>query len=152
MDGVSLAKSLGGGFPIGAAWIRQPYADTLGLSSHAATFGGSPMAARAAFTVLEVIEKEKLMDNAVRIGKALMKGLEGLKQRFPKMIREVRGKGLMIGVELHEENKPWINKLRAAGLLVVPTGTHVLRLLPPLIVTQAEADEALEIFSGVFKA
>ena len=58
----------------------------------------------------------------------------------------------MIGVELHEENKPWINKLRAAGLLVVPTGTHVLRLLPPLIVTQAEADEALEIFSGVFKA
>lgn len=150
MDGVSLAKSLGGGFPIGAVWIRQPYADVFGLSSHATTFGGSPLAARAALAVLETLEKENLIDHAAQMGEYLGLRLNELKAKFPKRIREVRGKGLMIGVELQEEHKPWVQKLTAAGLLTVPTGTHVLRLLPPLVIGKPEADEAVEIMEKVF--
>ncbi len=152
VDGVSLAKALGGGFPIGAVWIRQPYADVFEVGSHATTFGGSPLAARAALTVLEVIERENLIDQAARMGDYLAAGLNRLKGAFPKIIKEIRGKGLMIGIELHEEHKPWIKKLSAAGLLLVPTGTHVLRLLPPLIITEKEADEALEIMNRAFGA
>ena len=152
MDGVSLAKSLGGGFPIGAVWIRQPYADLFSGGSHATTFGGSPLAARAALTVLEVIDRENLIDHAARMGEYLAAGLNRLRETCPKIVKEIRGKGLMIGVELHEEHKPWIKKLSAAGLLVVPTGTHVLRLLPPLIVTKKEADEAISILGKVFSA
>ena len=152
MDGVSLAKSLGGGFPIGAVWIRQPYADVFSVGSHATTFGGSPLAARAALTVLEVIDRENLIDHAARMGEYLAAGLNRLREACPKIVKEIRGKGLMIGVELHEEHKPWIKKLSAAGLLVVPTGTHVLRLLPPLIVTKKEADEAISILGKVFSA
>ena len=152
MDGVSLAKSLGGGFPIGAVWIRQPYADVFSVGSHATTFGGSPLAARAALTVLEVIDRENLIDHAARMGEYLAAGLNRLRETCPKIVKEIRGKGLMIGVELHEEHKPWIKKLSAAGLLVVPTGTHVLRLLPPLIVTKKEADEAISILGKVFSA
>ena len=150
MDGVSLAKSLGGGFPIGAVWIRQPYADVFSVGSHATTFGGSPLAARAALTVLEVIDRENLIDHAARMGEHLAAGLNRLRETCPKIVKEIRGKGLMIGVELHEEHKPWIKKLSAAGLLVVPTGTHVLRLLPPLIIGKTDADEAISILRDVF--
>jgi acetylornithine/succinyldiaminopimelate/putrescine aminotransferase len=152
MDGVSLAKGLGGGFPIGAAWIRKPYADVLQQGSHATTFGGNPLGARAACTVLDAIEQENLIDNAARMGKYLAGKLEGLRQQFPKLLREVRGRGLMIGIELSEESKPWVGKLAAAGLLTVPTGTHVIRLLPPLIVQEQEADEGIAILRKTFSA
>lgn len=110
------------------------------------------MAARAALTVLEVIEKENLIDHAARMGEYLASGLNRLKAEFPKIVKEVRGKGLMIGIELHEEHKPWIKKISMAGMLVVPTGTHVLRLLPPLVIQQKEADEALQILKKAFSS
>jgi len=152
VDGVSMAKSLGGGFPIGAVWIREPYADVFTVGSHATTYGGSPLAARAALTVLETLEKENLIDQAARMGEYLASGLKRIQSRVPKIVKEIRGKGLMIGIELNEEHKPWVKRLSEAGLLVVPTGTHVLRLLPPLVVSQKEADEALAILEGVFCA
>ena len=143
MDGVSLAKSLGAGYPVAAVWIRQPYADVFDFSSHGTTFGGSPLAMRVALTVLELIERGNLIDNAAAAGQYLINQLYELKEQFPDVIREVRGKGLMIGIEFYEENKVWIKKFRQAGLLAAPAGTHVVRLLPPLIISKQELDEAL---------
>ncbi len=159
-DGISMAKALGGGFPIGAFWVRQPYADLLGPGTHGATFGGTPLACAVALKILEVIKKEKLADNARETGARLKSGLEQLAQKYPGVIKTVRGLGLLIGFELaadipafRGEGKTaairFINLLHAAGVLAIPAGTHVIRLLPALNLRPAEADEGLAIIESV---
>src|SRR5580693_3873802 len=99
-DGLSMAKSLGGGFPMGAFWLRAPFADLLGPGTHASTFGGTPLACAVALKVLEVIEQEKLADNAGSLGDFLKTGLQELIQKYPTVFAQVRGLGLMLGLEL----------------------------------------------------
>ncbi len=140
-DGISWAKGLAGGFPIGAIWVRGPYANLLGPGTHASTFGGTPLACVVAMAVLDVIEREKLMENARALGEDLV----GKLKKLPE-IKQVRGLGLMIGVELAIENKPVIGKMAEHGLLGVAAGTHVVRFLPPLNITRREVDEAVERF------
>src|SRR5579872_6076584 len=96
-DAISMAKSLGGGFPIGAFWVRQPHADLLSAGTHASTYGGSPLACAVALKILEVIRQEKLADNAREMGDYLKAGLQRLAQKYPGVIQNVRGTGLMIG-------------------------------------------------------
>ncbi|MEK7685461.1 MAG: aspartate aminotransferase family protein [Verrucomicrobiota bacterium] len=155
-DGVSMAKSLGGGFPIGAFWVRQPYADLLGPGTHATTFGGTPLACAVALKILEVIEREHLANHARVLGELLRKELQRLASACPQVIKTVRGLGLMLGVELAEdipafaaENKApalqLVHRLHEAGLLTIPAGTHVVRLLPPLNLARAQAEEGLAI-------
>src|SRR5207302_4385337 len=96
-DGISMAKSLGGGFPIGAFWVRAPYADLLGAGTHGTTYGGSPLACAVALKVLEVIRREKLADNARQLGDFLKQGLEALARKYSHIISNVRGLGLMLG-------------------------------------------------------
>jgi acetylornithine aminotransferase/acetylornithine/N-succinyldiaminopimelate aminotransferase len=162
-DGVSMAKSLGGGFPIGAFWVRQPYADLLGPGTHASTFGGTPLACAVALRVLEIIARDRLADNARHLGEFLKTELLGLAQQFPAVIRAVRGLGLMIGIELAPDilalagsDKPpavqVVTRLQQAGVLTIPSGTHVVRLLPPLNLTRAEAEEGLEAIRSVVHA
>src|SRR6266446_2746746 len=103
-DGISMAKSLGGGFPIGAFWVRAPYADLLGPGTHATTFGGTPLACAVALRVLEVIERENLADNAWHVGEHCKTRLIALSQKHPEVIQAVRGVGLMIGIELASDN------------------------------------------------
>ena len=159
-DGVSMAKSLGGGFPMGAFWVRSPYADLLGAGTHGTTYGGSPLACAVGLKVLEVIQREKLADNARNTGEFLKQGLAQLAARHPNLIRTVRGLGLMIGVELAPnipalttEGKAQatllIARLQAAGLLVIPAGANVLRFLPALNLSRGEAQEGLQIFESV---
>lgn len=160
-DGISMAKSLGGGFPIGAFWVRSPYADLLSAGTHGTTYGGSPLACAVALKVLEVIEREKLGDNARNVGEFLRAGLLGLAQKYPGVIQTVRGLGMMLGIELSpnianlpgEASKPQAtrvtNLLQAAGLLVIPAGANVLRLLPALNLTRAEAEEGLKLIESV---
>jgi predicted acetylornithine/succinylornithine family transaminase len=160
-DAISMAKSLGGGFPIGAFWVRQPYSDLLGSGSHGTTYGGSPLACAVALKVLEVIEREGLADNARRVGELLKSGLTQIAHRFPSIIRNVRGLGLMIGVELvpdipglgGDPTKTQAARigtlLQKAGLLVIPAGNQILRLLPPLNVRSDEALEGLQIIEQV---
>jgi len=138
-DAVSWAKGLAGGFPIGAIWTRQPYADLLGPGTHASTFGGTPLACAVALAVLAVIEREQLMANARAQGEYFQ-----TRARALPGVTQVRGVGLMLGVELAVENKPVIAKMAEHGLLGVPAGTKVVRFLPPLNVTRAEIDEAVE--------
>lgn len=159
-DGVSMAKSLGGGFPIGAFWVRQPYADLLGPGTHASTFGGTPLACGVALRVLEVIERDRLADNARQVGEWLKTELLELAEQFPGVIQAVRGLGLMIGIELAatipalagSDQPPALQvvaRLQQAGVLTIPSGTHVVRLLPPLNLTPAEAEEGLAVIRRV---
>jgi len=159
-DGISMAKSLGGGFPMGAFWVRAPYADLLSAGSHGTTFGGSPLACTVALKVLSVIKQEKLADNAREIGAHLKSNLENLARKYPGVIKNVRGLGMMIGIELApnipafagEGKTPAVrftNLLHAAGMLAIPAGTQIIRLLPALNLSRNEADEGLRIIGFV---
>jgi acetylornithine/N-succinyldiaminopimelate aminotransferase len=134
-DAISWAKGLAGGFPIGAIWARKPFADLLGPGTHASTFGGTPLACAVSLAVLDQVEK--LLPNVREVGKHFIEKLRGLP------VKEVRGLGLMIGVELNVEAKPVIAKLAERGLIAVIAGTHVIRFLPPLNITRADVDEAV---------
>jgi len=147
-DGVSWAKGIANGFPLGAFWASSSrgLCDLLGPGTHGTTYGGNPVCCAAAAKVLEIIQRDRLCENAVLQGKRLRDGLLGLKS--PR-IREVRGIGLMVGFELAEETDAnvaiaFTKKLMTDGLLAIPAGERVIRLLPPLNVTAAEVDEALE--------
>jgi acetylornithine/succinyldiaminopimelate/putrescine aminotransferase len=160
-DGISMAKSLGGGIPIGAFWVRAPYADLLGPGSHATTFGGTPLACAVALKVLEVVQNEKLADNTRQLGEYLKNGLQELARKFPSIIRDARGLGLMLGMELApniaklpgDSAKPqavrFVNLLHTAGLLTIPAGAQVIRFLPPLNLRRSEAEEGLKIVESV---
>jgi acetylornithine aminotransferase/acetylornithine/N-succinyldiaminopimelate aminotransferase len=156
-DGISMAKSLGAGFPIGAFCVRAPYADLLGAGSHGTTYGGSPLACAVALKVLEVIQGEKLPANVEKVGQYLKSGLQQLGHKYPGIIQNVRGLGFMLGLELapnigklpgdatKTQAVRFANLLHAAGLMVIPAGAQILRLLPPLNLRQSEAEEGLKI-------
>ena len=156
-DAISMAKSLGGGFPIGAFWVRAPHADVLSAGTHGTTYGGSPLGCAVALKVLEVVQRENLADNARNMGGWLKAELAKLAQKFPGVIEDVRGLGFMLGMALRpsipnlpgENTKPvavrFVHLLHTLGLLTIPAGTQVVRLLPPLNLRQGDAEEALRI-------
>jgi len=149
-DILTLAKGLGGGVPIGAMLATDAVAASFGPGTHGSTFGGNPLSCTAALTVLEVIENESLLENVKARGAQLMQGLKAMQARFP-VIKEVRGQGLLIGAELSIEAGPLIAEARESGLLVLSAGPNVLRLLPPLNVSEAEVDEALVTLASVME-
>jgi len=162
-DGVSMAKSLGGGFPIGAFWVRAPYADLLGPGTHASTFGGTPLACAVALKIFEVVEREKLEKHARNLGAWMQTELDRLAQSYPGVVKGSRGIGFMLGLELVDKIPALagsdksnalqvVNRLHAAGLLTIPAGTQVIRLLPPLNLTPQEAEEGIAIIEGVVKS
>jgi acetylornithine aminotransferase/acetylornithine/N-succinyldiaminopimelate aminotransferase len=142
-DAIAMAKSLGGGFPIGAVWIREPYQNVLGPGSHGTTYGGSPLACAVALTVLDVVEREKLADNIRARGDELKRGLEALVGT--RGITGVRGLGGLIGLVVKDEPAKVVARLTAAGLILIPAANHAVRFLPPLNVTADEIAEALRI-------
>jgi acetylornithine/N-succinyldiaminopimelate aminotransferase len=161
-DGVSMAKSLGGGFPIGAFWARDKYADLLGAGTHGTTFGGNPLGCAVALKILEVIQREGLADNARQTGEFLKAELCRLAQRYPQVVRSVRGLGFMLGFELWEKERipalaaveesaaiQFVNRLQDAGLLTIPSGNQVVRLLPALNLRRSEAEEGIKIIESV---
>jgi acetylornithine/succinyldiaminopimelate/putrescine aminotransferase len=150
-DAISWAKGLAGGFPIGAIWVRAPYADLLGPGTHASTFGGTPLACAVALAVLDTIAREHLIENAERVGDYFVGRLLELAKKSGA-IKEVRGFGLMIGVEFTVEAKAVGPKLVERGLLGIAAGTHVVRFLPPLNITRAEVDEAMEKLTRALSA
>lgn len=151
-DAVGLAKGLGGGFPIGAVWIRDIRCDLFTPGSHGTTFGGNPLACAAALAVLDVLEQEDLLANVRRLSIPWHSKLRGLVSEFPALLSGVRGQGFMVGLQFTGDPLSWIPKLRAAGLLVPAAGNQVIRLLPSLTVTEAELDESVEILRTVLAA
>lgn len=159
-DGISMAKSLGGGFPMGAFWLRAPYADLLSAGTHGTTYGGSPLACAVGLKILEVIQTENLADNARNTGEFLAEGLRQIAKNFPQFVRGVRGLGLMLGLELAPDipalkvegklpSAVFAARAQEAGLLLIPAGPNVLRLLPPLNLTRGDAEEGLIIIERV---
>ncbi len=150
-DIMTLAKSLGGGFPIGAMVVKKEIADTLGPGMHASTFGGSPVIARAALAVFKAIQKEKMLNNSRVMAEYLFTKLNTLKEKYP-VIKEVRGLGLMAGVELNIEGKGIVEKCIESGLLINCTHAKVLRLMPALNVTKKDIDRAITILGTVLNS
>lgn len=148
-DVMTLAKSLGGGLPIGATVIAKKYADVLQPGTHASTFGGSPIVCAASLAVFEAIQKEKLLANARKMGDYLASLLLALKSKYG-FIKEVRGMGLMLGVELNMPGRDVVQKCIDSGLLINCTHDKVLRIMPPLGVTKQEIERAIGILDEVF--
>jgi len=149
-DIMTLAKALGGGLPIGATVAKKEIADTLGPGMHASTFGGGLVICKAALAVLRAIQKEKLLTNAKKIGEYLFIKLNELKNKY-SIIKEVRGLGLMAGIELNAEGKTIVEKCIEKGLLINCTHEKVLRFMPALNITKKEVDKAIAILDSVFK-
>jgi 4-aminobutyrate aminotransferase len=157
-DIVCMSKSIGGGIPLGAT-LSSGEIMSWPPGAHANTFGGNLLAAAGGLATLEFMESNKLGDKAVEKGKYLLKRLNELKDGYP-VIGDVRGIGLMIGVELVEENKaPAVEKRDLivknaldGGLVMLPAGDSVIRFVPPLIIKKSEIDKGLEIFESALKA
>jgi len=149
-DVMTLAKALGGGLPIGMMVVKKEISDTLGPGMHASTFGGGPVIARAALAVLQAMDKEKILTSAKKMSEYLFGKLNVLKEKYT-VIKEVRGIGLMAGVELNMPGKSIVEKCLEKGLLINCTHDTVLRLMPALNVTQKEVDKALNIIEETLK-
>ena len=159
-DAVSMAGSLGGGFPIGAFWVRESHAGLFSAGTHGSTQGGNPLACAVALKVLEIIERDQLAANAREIGGFMTAELQRLIRKFPSVLKEVRGFGLMIGLEFRNdapgfragEKTPALQvaqRLHEAGVLTIPAGEAVVRLLPALNLTRPEAMEGLHAIEAV---
>lgn len=151
-DVISLAKALGNGFPIGACVARGPYATAFVPGDHATTVGGGPVVCSAALAVLETIERDGLVERARRVGDHLRQGLAGLVERFDLPVA-VRGRGLLLALQLGSDSaRDVAMAAMSEGLLVNDVGPSVLRLCPPLIIGEAECDEAVDTLAKVFRA
>ncbi len=161
-DGIAMAKSLGGGFPMGAFWVREEthgvrLCDALGPGTHASTFGGTPLGCTVALKVFDVIERDGLAGNVRELGNWLQSELQRLVDSHPSVLRSVRGLGFMIGLEFQPRERipafartekavamQVVNLLHEAGVLTIPSGTQIVRLLPPLNLSREEAQEGLD--------
>jgi acetylornithine/N-succinyldiaminopimelate aminotransferase len=147
-DIMTLAKALAGGPPIGAMVAREEIAETLGPGTHGSTFGGNPLMTAAAVAAMNVLLHEGVLENCRTMGDYLRSRLEELKSRYP-FIRQVRGRGLILGMELAFEAGGIVKTALQRGLLINVTVGNVLRFLPPLIVTREEIDEAMAVLDGI---
>lgn len=161
-DAISMAKSLGGGVPMGAFWVAEKHAELLGPGTHGTTYGGTPLACAVALRILEVIERENLGENARVLGDWLKNEIARLATKYPGVIKSARGLGFMLGIELAEkENIPgfaasdktasiqFVNRLHDAGVLTIPSGAQVVRLLPALNLTRLQAEEGIQAIEAI---
>jgi len=147
-DVVSLAKGLGSGVPVGACMVGGRASGLFGPGNHGSTFGGNPLAMRAANTTIDVLEREQLLANAERMGAAIREGIRARIGEYPE-VRDIRGRGLMIGIELDRPCGELVGLARDAGLLINVTADSVVRLLPSLNITQADVDTLIERLTDV---
>ncbi len=150
-DIVPIAKGIGGGFPIGAVLMNKKVASAIVPGSHGSTFGGNPLAMSVGNAVMDQILKKNFLKNVKIISKYFHLELQKLRKEFPKIIKEVRGKGLLIGLQLFKEQTNFIKKLMNNKLLTIRAEENVIRLLPPLNVKKKEIDLAIKIIKKVCK-
>jgi acetylornithine/N-succinyldiaminopimelate aminotransferase len=147
-DIMTLAKALGGGLPLGAMLAREEVAQSFTPGSHASTFGGNPLACSAGLAVMKTLLKGGVLKNCVKMGKVFVQGLERMKNRF-SFVKGIRGKGLMLGLELEVEGTKIVDACMQEGLLINCTAYKVLRFVPPLTITQKEIEHGLAILDKV---
>ncbi len=151
-DAIAMAKGLGGGFPIGAIWISERFANLFQPGTHGTTFGGTPLACAAGLAVLDVLEQEQLLEKVRTRSAVWFAALQQLGAEFPAQVAAVRGRGFLVGVQLTVDPAAHITALREQGLLVVAAGNNVIRFLPPLIATPDELAQSVAIFRTVLLA
>jgi acetylornithine/N-succinyldiaminopimelate aminotransferase len=140
---MALAKALGGGFPVGAFLSTKEAGKGMTPGTHGSTFGGNPLAMAAGNATLDVMLADGFLDHVKRIGLLFKQRLAEIKDRFPSVVAEVRGEGLLLGLRCVVPNSQLVEALRDEHLLSVAAGDNVVRLLPPLIVGEAEVSEAM---------
>jgi acetylornithine/N-succinyldiaminopimelate aminotransferase len=150
-DIVPIAKGIGGGFPIGAVLVNKKVASGIKQGIHGSTFGGNPLAMSAGNAVMDVIFKKGFLSNVLKNGKYFLNELNKLKTKYPKIIKEVRGKGLLLGLCLHKDQTNFVNKLMDNNLLTIRASENVVRLLPPLNVIKQDINLSLKIIDKVCK-
>ena len=149
-DILTLAKSLAGGVPIGAVLIKEKVAESFGPGDHASTFGGNPLATAAGVAALSAILEEGMLENCEKVGEYFLSKLDEIKKKFP-FVQAVRGKGLILGIELKMDGGAIVKEMMQKGFLINCTMGNVLRFLPPLIVTKEEVDRLVEALEEVFR-
>lgn len=148
-DLLTLAKSLAGGVPIGALLIKEGVANSFTPGDHASTFGGNPLATAAGVAALTAILEDGMLENCQKMGDYFLSELREIGNQFPSLVKEVRGKGLILGVELKMEGGPLVKEMMQKGILINCTMGNVLRFLPPLIVNKEEIDQVVQTLRGV---
>ena len=146
-DVMALAKGLGGGFPVGATLATEKVAASMGAGSHGSTFGGNPLAMAVANAVLDVVLADGFMENVMTTGKKLHDAMNDLTAKYPTLFAEVRGIGMHLGLRCRENvvNNDIVVKAMENGLLVVPAGDNVVRMIPPMTITEEHVNEAISI-------
>ena len=148
-DIVPIAKGIGGGFPIGAVLMNKKVAAGMKPGTHGSTFGGNPLAMAVGNKVMDIVSSNKFLNNVKRSSKYFFSKLNKLKQKYPRIIKEIRGRGLLIGIQLHTDQAKFIKKLMDNKLLTIRAAENVVRILPPLNVKIKEIDIALKIIDKV---
>jgi acetylornithine/N-succinyldiaminopimelate aminotransferase len=148
-DIVPIAKGIGGGFPLGAVLMNKKVASGMTAGTHGSTFGGNPLAMAVGNVVMDIISNKKFLNNVKKISKYFLVNLNGIKDKYPNIIKEIRGKGLLIGIQLYTDQTKFIKKLMDNKLLTIRAAENVVRVLPPLNVKKNEIDQALKIIKKV---
>ena len=148
-DIVPIAKGIGGGFPIGAVLMNKKVSKAMVPGTHGSTFGGNPLAMSVGNEVMDIISNKKFLNNVKNLSKYFLKNLNTLKNKYPNIIKQIRGKGLLIGIQLHKDQTLFIKKLMENRLLTIKAAENVIRILPPLNVKKSEIDIALKVINKV---
>ena len=148
-DIVPIAKGIGGGFPIGAVLMNKRVASGMTAGTHGSTFGGNPLAMAVGNTVMNIVSNKKFLNNIQKSSKYFLSNLSKIKNKYPKIIKEIRGRGLLIGIKVFKDQVLFIKKLMDNKLLTIRAAENVIRILPPLNVKKVEIDKALKIIEKV---
>ncbi len=148
-DIVPIAKGIGGGFPLGAVLMNKRVASSMIAGTHGSTFGGNPLAMQIGNTVFDIISKKSFLNNVKTNSKYFLTQLNEIKNKYPNIIKEVRGRGFLIGLQLHKDQTNFIKKLMDNKLLTIRAAENVVRILPPLNVKKSEINLALRIINKV---
>ena len=148
-DIVPIAKGIGGGFPIGAVLMNKKVASGMTAGSHGSTFGGNPLAMTVGNSVMDIISKKKFLKNVKKISEHFLSNLNKIKDEYPNIIKEIRGRGLLIGIQLKIDQTKFIKMLMDNNLLTIRAAENVVRILPPLNVKKNEINQSLKIIKKV---
>jgi len=148
-DIVPIAKGIGGGFPIGAVLMNKKVASCMIPGTHGSTFGGNPLAMSVGNTVMDIISNKKFLNNVKSLSKYFLFKLNKIQEKYPNVIKQIRGRGFLIGIQLYKDQTEFIKKLMDNQLLTIRAAENVVRILPPLNVKKNEIDKALKIISKV---
>ena len=150
-DIVPIAKGIGGGFPLGAVLMNKKVASGIVPGTHGSTFGGNPLAMAIGNAVMDIVSSKKFLKNIENLSRYFLYELNKIKDTYPNIIKSIRGRGFLIGIQLHKDQTNFINKLLKNRLLTIKASENVIRILPPLNVKKKELDQALKIINKVCK-